>query len=540
MRAELISTTKHVALPNVLYEESDMSQFISDVVKSKKWTATFAVDLSSAEGCNPILQSLVRDYKECMSKEKAKEVQKKAATQKAKILIGSSLKDSRLTLSGDKTPEEFNNRVVAAKSVGRITYFADERRQLLSIVAMEYPYRFLQEQFGCSPNTVTAARVHSILFGHGGTPPSKFKFKRQYVSPSVLEELSEFFMRDDVSRPSSCRSIVVNGEETPVRYWKDSIKNLVNQYLLEFPGGVKRTYIYSHLPPSFRSDTMLAGLCNICDDYGHSNYEKRLSLLSEIELKVGVSLKEEKAKVLKHQRFMKNQFSKVAERHSSCLELCMGHAFGSCTESHPSCCSDVVALAKVEKVAKDNINRVADTAAKDKLEEELKEVMSSHACHLLRTKHQADYHKFLLNNLQPGDAIVIVDYKMKLELGVRLRECQRDWYGKRGISLHGLLVIAQVDENTKVSEVLDLWSDDTKQDSWFSQSAMDVGFRWLEQTFPGFRVYLFSGKHSALGCTCNCIVYKTVTVLTGQNVNVDTSIIHVHCTLFLCACTNRC
>ena len=71
------------------------------------------------------------------------------------------------------------------------------------------------------PNTVTAARVHSMLFGRGGTPSSKFKFKRQCVSPSVLEEPSEFFMRDNVSRPSSCRSIVVNGQESPVRYWKD-------------------------------------------------------------------------------------------------------------------------------------------------------------------------------------------------------------------------------------------------------------------------------------------------------------------------------
>ena len=158
------------------------------------------------------------------------------------------------------------------------------------------------------------------------------------MSSAVLEELSEFFLRD-VSRPSSCRSIIVDGQETPVRYWKDSIKNLVNQYLLEFPNGVKRTYIYSHLPPSFRSDTMLA----------------------------------------------------------------------------------------------------------------------------------------------------------ELELGVRLREIQRDWYGKRGISLHGLLAIAQVDENKKVSEVLDLWSEDTKQDSWFTQSAMDVGFTWLQKAFPGFRVYLFSG-----------------------------------------------
>ena len=84
-----------------------------------------------------------------------------------------------MTLSGDKTPAEFKDRVVAADSVGRVTYYTDERRRLLSIVAMEYPYGFLQEQFGCPPNTVTAARVHAGLFGRGGTPPSAFKFKRQ-------------------------------------------------------------------------------------------------------------------------------------------------------------------------------------------------------------------------------------------------------------------------------------------------------------------------------------------------------------------------
>ena len=116
-----------------------------------------------------------------------------------------------------------------------------------------------------------------------GTPPPKFKFRRQWVSLSVVEDLSDFFMRDDVSRPSSYRRVVVDGEETPVRYWKDSIKNLVNQYLLVFPFGVKRTYIYSHLQPSFRSDSMFARLCNICDDYGHSNYDKLLSVMSEIE-----------------------------------------------------------------------------------------------------------------------------------------------------------------------------------------------------------------------------------------------------------------
>ena len=66
---------------------------------------------------------------------------------------------------------------------------------MLSIAAKEHPYCFLQEVFGCSSKAVTAAKVHSILSGHGGTPPSKFKFKQQWVSPEVLKELSEFFER---------------------------------------------------------------------------------------------------------------------------------------------------------------------------------------------------------------------------------------------------------------------------------------------------------------------------------------------------------
>ena len=75
------------------------------------------------------------------------------------------------------TPQEFKNRVVAADFVGRVTYYADEGRRLLSIGEMNYPYRLLQELFGSSPNTVTASRVHAIMFGRGGTLPSKFKFQ---------------------------------------------------------------------------------------------------------------------------------------------------------------------------------------------------------------------------------------------------------------------------------------------------------------------------------------------------------------------------
>ena len=43
------------------------------------------------------------------------------------------------------------------------------------------------------------------------------------------------------------------------------------------------------------------------------------------------------------------------------------------------------------------------------------------------------------------------------------------------------------------AEVIDLWSEDTKQDAWFTQSALDICFRWLETVYPGFSVYIISG-----------------------------------------------
>lgn len=54
----------------------------------------------------------------------------------------------------------------------------------------------------------------------------------------------------------------------------------------------------------------------------------------------------------------------------------------------------------------------------------------------------------------------------------------------------GELNVFQVKEGQRKTEVIDLWSEDTKQDAWFTQSALDIGFRWLETAYPGFSVYL--------------------------------------------------
>ena len=254
-----------------------------ETVKSKKWSATFGLsselpDVSS----NPTMQALIREYKESGNKEKTAETRKRSAGLKAKICIGNSVKNSRISLTGENTSDPFKQRTDAAKSIGRLTSHADRRTASIVIncgnglsipIATGTVWLLSKHSDSCKSS------LHSIWTWW--TPPPKFKFARQCVSAEVLRELSEFFQRDNVSRASSCRSVVVNGEETPIQYWKDSVKELVNQYLLEFPNGVKRTYIYTHLPPNFRYNTMLAGLCNLCDEFGHSNYENFISFLED-------------------------------------------------------------------------------------------------------------------------------------------------------------------------------------------------------------------------------------------------------------------
>ena len=277
------------------------------------------------------------------------------------------------------TSDIFKSRVEAAQNLGRIRSYPDEKRRLLSIVAMDFSYSTLQRYFQCSSKTITAARVHCILFGRGGIPSDNYKFTRQCVSVEVFEELSGFLHRDDVSRASSCRSVLVGGEETAVRYWQDTVKGLVDQYLLEFPNGVKRTYIYTHLPANFRMDTMLAGLCNLCDDFGHTNFDELCTFIEEVSsmcpcLNRSALIKD----VRTYQKFLKTKFSKLAVKHSPCLELCMSYAFDSCAEEHNAMGADFAPFYAAHSCLLEEIESLPGNVTKTELKSRLAEMYNIH------------------------------------------------------------------------------------------------------------------------------------------------------------------
>ena len=176
-------------------------------------------------------------------------------------------------------------------------------------------------------------------------------------------------------------------------------------------------------------NTMLAGLCNICDDFGYSNFDDLCTFIEELcshccTLNGSILIKD----VRRHETFLKTKFSKLAQKHSPCLELCQTHAFASCSEEHQAVSADISVMQNVRSSPLQSIESLSDESAKSDRNARLQEFFRVHydyLAHLLRTKHQGDYYKYVLKNLKPGECVMIIDYKMKLELGKRVREIQR-------------------------------------------------------------------------------------------------------------------
>ena len=163
------------------------------VVISKSWHQVFGNSVVNDKNSDDthFLDILSEEYQACKDKQVTKKITQNANKQKKKFFIGNSKSQSRLTLEG-KILDNVKSRTDAARKIGRVRNYGDEKRHLLSIVATDFPYRTLQQLFGCSPNTVTIARVHCLSFGRGGIPSPEFKFTKQRVSPQITEELSEF------------------------------------------------------------------------------------------------------------------------------------------------------------------------------------------------------------------------------------------------------------------------------------------------------------------------------------------------------------
>jgi hypothetical protein len=100
-----------------------------------------------------------------------------------------------------------------------------------------------------------------------------------------------------------------------------------------------------------------------------------------------------------------------------------------------------------------------------------------------------------LAELDSSSAAIIADYKMRI-LPQSARETKQDFFGKRGWTLHTILIFTRETNSNKLDiEAYDHWSLDTKQDAWFTASAFEAVFETINKKPKWIKVISDNGPH---------------------------------------------
>ena len=100
-----------------------------------------------------------------------------------------------------------------------------------------------------------------------------------------------------------------------------------------------------------------------------------------------------------------------------------------------------------------------------------------------------------LAQLDNDGALIIVDYKMRI-LPQKARETKKEFFGKRGWTLHSVLIFTKDTECDKMKvNAFDHWSDDTKQDAWFTASSLQGVIETLDHKPQWVTIFSDNGGH---------------------------------------------
>jgi hypothetical protein len=176
--------------------------------------------------------------------------------------------------------------------------------------------------------------------------------------------------------------------------------------------------------------------------------------------------------------------------HDTCINHCLLYAFGQCNESHTRTCNDCQTLFQFFDIL------IANTDISDHEElEDLCDHLLYYLAHQTRKVYlNAQFNANLLS-LDKKTALILVDYKMKI-LPKSARETKQNWFGKKGWSLHSILVYTTQSNSTKLHiQAFDHWSADTRQDSWFTASSLHAVIEVLDPKPESVIIMSDNGGH---------------------------------------------
>ncbi len=174
--------------------------------------------------------------------------------------------------------------------------------------------------------------------------------------------------------------------------------------------------------------------------------------------------------------------------HVDTINHCLLYAFGECNEQHTDRCTTCDQLFIFIENLMNNFKEQKSTI------EECRDKLYYFLAHQARKVYLNGQFKARLSKLDNNGAIFICDYKMRI-LPKNARETKEQFFGKRGWTLHTILVFTKSDTNLLNVQAFDHWSTDTKQDAWFTISSFDSVFENLDPRPHWIEVFSDNGAH---------------------------------------------
>lgn len=362
------------------------------------------------------------------------------------------------------------------------------RRQILSILAPHRTKEQLMDMIpGLTKYRVDEARKHAREVGQAQP------VEVEGVTRSRLNEVKVDHFLDFISRPDFVQDVAYGTKVVKLSHGEKLeipkvVRTVITSRIIQLYQAyceevafepLSRSTLYSIIQVCAASQQKsLSGLDNIAAE-GSEAFDSLFTIAESLgDLQYpAASLEDLKKKIRSSKQYLKTDYKLHISEANPCADHCITFALSDgqtkCSHDHDLVCErceELKEMLDMMEVAFDNPEVVCRY---EKQLEELRydfeasrEKVLHLKSHIMRAKNQERCKVQILQELQPHQALVTMDWAMKF-LPTKYREAQQDWFGKKGVSWHVSAVITRVEGNEFQIHCYVHVLDQCKQD-WFA------------------------------------------------------------------------
>ncbi|KAK6194929.1 hypothetical protein SNE40_000459 [Patella caerulea] len=410
-----------------------------------KWTLTTPLESAS--------ESTVRYYKQKVSEAFSLSLHLLASSQEDKLM--------KLVIENElrKAPEPEKNIGDLLDTLIKCYNTAEQwfvKRQILSIFASKYTKTELMRMVpGLTVYRIDEARKHARMTGEA------LPVDIQPIHRCGLDDANVDHFLDFISRLEFVQDVAFGTKKIKLSHGEifelpnvvrtvisSRIIDLYTQYCAETNfQPLKRTTLYNIISVCEASKKVsLAGLDNIAEE--GANGFKILQNTTQLLVECGMPSpwQQDVTSALKQsQLYLKTDYKLHLAIESPCPDHCLKYALcdkPNCSTNHDVWCSNCDSFRKIlDKIAAafdDPRVKYMHPSRRDEIWydfEQARKSVSNLRSHIVRKINQERGKEKILDDLRPGEGLLIMDWAMKF-LPTRFRKSQQDGYGKKGISWH--------------------------------------------------------------------------------------------------------